>query len=144
MQIRVENVQFSYPGEVHALKGISFLIKPGEQVALVGENGSGKSTLARHLNGLLQPQSGFVQVGDWLGSKHSPAQMALRVAYVFQNPDEQIFKQKVWDEVAFGPRQLGFSPSRLMTQLKTRLFKLDWNRIAIYTPMILDTLFVNW
>jgi energy-coupling factor transport system ATP-binding protein len=110
MLIRVENIDFSYPEGVKALNGVSLTIQPGESIALVGENGSGKTTLARHLNGLLRPQTGRVWIGDWQTTQHSPAKIARRVAYVFQNPDEQLFRQRIWDEVAFGPQNLGYSP----------------------------------
>jgi energy-coupling factor transporter ATP-binding protein EcfA2 len=103
MLIRVENIHFTYSGDVKALEGVSLIIQPCEKVALVGENGSGKTTPERHLNGLLRPHSSRVWVGDWQISEHSPAQMARRVAYTFQNPDEQLFRQQIWNEVPFGP-----------------------------------------
>lgn len=121
MLIQLEQVHFTYPGGVQALDGVCVRIEPGEQVALVGENGSGKTTLARHLNGLLRPQRGSVRVGDWLTSARSPAQMAHLVAYVFQNPDEQLFRQKVWDEVAFGPQNLGYSSGQLQELVEQAL-----------------------
>jgi energy-coupling factor transport system ATP-binding protein len=116
MQITFENVSYSYPGGVpggvKALDGISLSIEPGQSVALVGRNGSGKTTLARHINGLLLPAGGVVQVGDWRTRDHSPARMARRAACTFQNPDEQLFRQTVRAEAAFGPRNLGFSQQR--------------------------------
>ncbi|MFO7585912.1 MAG: ABC transporter ATP-binding protein [Anaerolineales bacterium] len=123
MQIKVENVHYTYPGGVKALDGVSLAIQPGEKVALVGQNGSGKSTLARHLNGLLRPEQGQVWVGDWQTSAHSPARMARRVAYAFQNPDEQLFHQQVWGEVAFGPQNLGHTPQLVSVQVEQAL---DW------------------
>jgi energy-coupling factor transport system ATP-binding protein len=122
MEIRVENVHYAYPGgALKALDGVSLTIQSGEKVALVGQNGSGKSTLARHLNGLLRPEHGQVWVGDWETSAHSPAKMARRVAYAFQNPDEQLFHQNIWGEVAFGPQNLGYSPEQVCAQVQQAL-----------------------
>ncbi len=107
MRIRLEDVHYAYRPDQPALRGLTLVIEPGEQVALAGPNGSGKSTLARCLNGLVQPQQGQVWVGDWNTRTQPVFAMAQRVAYVFQNPDEQLCQRTVADEVAFGPRQLG-------------------------------------
>ena len=108
MRIEIRDLQFSYPTGVRALRGISLRVESGEQVAIVGQNGAGKTTLVKHLNGLLQPTSGYVQIGDWDTKEHSVATLARRVGYVFQNPDEQLFSKTVGVEVAFGPRNLGY------------------------------------
>ena len=109
MEILVENVTFAYGPEVIALKKVNLSIKPGETVAIIGENGAGKSTLAKHFNGLLRPSEGKVTVGGWDTREYSPAELAARVAFAFQNPDDQLFKRSVRAEVAFGPQNLGFS-----------------------------------
>jgi energy-coupling factor transport system ATP-binding protein len=108
MKIEVKDLRFTYPTGVEALRGIWLTIDSGEQVAMVGQNGSGKTTLVKHLNGLLQPTSGSVSIGTWDTQKVSVAKLAARVGYVFQNPDEQLFSRTVEQEVAFGPRNLGF------------------------------------
>jgi energy-coupling factor transport system ATP-binding protein len=109
MEIIVDNVTFAYSPEVVALKGVSLTVQPGETVAIIGENGAGKSTLAKHLNGLLRPLTGRVTVGGWDTREHSAAELAARVGFAFQNPDDQLFKRSVEAEVAFGPQNLGFS-----------------------------------
>ena len=109
MEIIVDNVTFTYSAQVVALKEVSLIIQPGESVAIIGENGAGKSTLAKHFNGLLLPSVGQVKVGGWDTREHSPAELAARVGFAFQNPDDQLFKRTVHSEVAFGPQNLGFS-----------------------------------
>jgi energy-coupling factor transport system ATP-binding protein len=113
MKIEVSDLRFTYPGGVEALRGITTAIEEGEQLAIVGQNGSGKTTLVKHFNGLLRPTSGSVMVGDWDTRKVSVAKLAARVGYVFQNPDEQLFCRTVGEEVAFGPRNLGFEPQKM-------------------------------
>jgi energy-coupling factor transport system ATP-binding protein len=107
MNITVSDLSFTYPSGVEALRGVSLSIAAGEAVAILGENGAGKTTLVKHLNSLLRPTAGRVAVGEWDTSDHSVAQLAARVGYVFQNPDDQLFERTVQAEVAFGPRNLG-------------------------------------
>lgn len=117
MNIEISNLHFSYPTGVQALRGISLTIEAGEQVAIVGQNGAGKTTLVKHLNGLLQPSSGAIRIGDGDTKDYSVAQLAQRVGYVFQNPDEQLFSKNVGTEVAFGPRNLGMSAEQVQHQV---------------------------
>lgn len=121
MNLAVDDLSFSYPGGVTALRGISLKIGSGEAVAFIGENGAGKTTLAKHLNGLLEAAVGRVVVGDWDASEHTVAEMASRVGFVFQNPDDQLFARTVWDEVAFGPRNLGRPEEVVQSNVVTAL-----------------------
>jgi energy-coupling factor transport system ATP-binding protein len=113
MKIEIKNLHHTYPAGVKALNGITLTIETGEQVAIVGQNGAGKTTLVKHLNGLLQPTSGSVLIGDWDTSKQQVAKLASRVGYVFQNPDEQLFTKNVHLEVSFGPKNLGYEPEKV-------------------------------
>lgn len=121
MNIEISDLQFIYPTGVQALFGISLTIDSGEQVAIIGQNGSGKTTLVKHLNGLLQPTSGYVRIGDWDTKKQSVAKLARRVGYVFQNPDEQLFSKNVGMEVAFGPRNLGYTGEQVQALVNDAL-----------------------
>jgi energy-coupling factor transport system ATP-binding protein len=105
--VSCEGLTFSYPGsEEPALSGISFELRPGEYVGLVGPNGGGKSTLVRLLNGLLRPESGSVRV-----SGHDPAtepfEVRKHLGVLFQNPENGIVAPFVEDDVAFGLENLG-------------------------------------
>jgi energy-coupling factor transport system ATP-binding protein len=113
VKIEINNLHFTYPTGLEAIKGISLTINSGEQVAIVGQNGAGKTTLVRHFNGLLKPTSGSVTIGDWDTTKHSVAKLASRVGYVFQNPDEQLFSRDVLTEVEFGPKNLGYEKNKI-------------------------------
>jgi energy-coupling factor transport system ATP-binding protein len=121
MNIEINDLHFTYPTGLEALRGISLTIDSGEQVAIVGQNGAGKTTLVKHLNGLLQPTSGLVRVGDWDTKEHSVAKLAKRVGYVFQNPDEQLFSKNVGTEVAFGPKNLGFNGDQVQASVNDAL-----------------------
>jgi energy-coupling factor transport system ATP-binding protein len=121
MRIEIRDLHCTYPSGVQALRGISLGIEPGEQVAIVGQNGAGKTTLVRHFNGLLQPTSGQIQIGDWDTRKYSVARLASRVGYVFQNPDEQLFSRDVSTEVAFGPKNLGYPGEQVETLVREAL-----------------------
>ncbi len=125
MKIEISDLYFSYPTGVEALRGVSLTIESGEQVAIVGQNGAGKTTLVKHLNGLLQPGRGQVSIGGWDTTKYSVAKLASRVGYVFQNPDEQLFSRSVGEEVAFGPRNLGFNGDQLRASVNDALVLTD-------------------
>jgi len=111
--IEARDVWFSYDHEAMALKGVSLSIEKGETVAFIGQNGGGKTTLAKHFNGLLKPTKGTVLVNGIDTRSVHANQLAFTVGYVFQNPSHQIFASRVWDEVAFGPRNRGLSQDEI-------------------------------
>jgi cobalt/nickel transport system ATP-binding protein len=121
--VEFKDVLFHYPDGAEALKGVSFRITHGESVGIVGANGSGKSTLLLHMNGYLLPSSGAVTVGDIELQKKTRQEVRRKVGIVFQNPDDQLFMPTVFDDVSFGPLNLGMSPEcvqeRVMDALKT-------------------------
>lgn len=105
--VEFKNVVFSYPDGTNALKGVSFRITHGESVGIVGANGAGKSTLLLHMNGYLMPTSGTVTIGDIQLTGKTRQDIRRKVGIVFQNPDDQLFMPTVFDDVAFGPLNLG-------------------------------------
>jgi energy-coupling factor transporter ATPase len=105
--VSCENLAYAYPGsERAALAGVSFELRAGEYVGVVGPNGGGKSTLLRLLNGLLRSDSGGVRVGG-LDPATEPYLVRKRVGMLFQNPDNGLVAPFVEDDVAFGLENLG-------------------------------------
>ncbi len=111
--IGLENLSFSYAGGPRVLDSIDLRVEAGEFIAIVGQNGSGKTTLAKQIVGLLQPATGRVTIDGKDRAQMRPAETAREVAYVFQNPDHQIFAATVEDEVAFGPRNFGLADDEI-------------------------------
>jgi len=104
--INVTELVYRYPTGFDALRGINLQIDHGEKVAIIGQNGAGKSSLVKHFNGLLKPTSGDVTINGVNTKEKTTAQLSRWVGYVFQNPDDQLFKNSIREELLFGPRQL--------------------------------------
>ena len=119
--VEAKNLEFIYPDTTHALLDISFRIRHGESVAIVGANGAGKSTLLLHLNGYLTPTSGQVRIGDFPLTKETLQEVRRTVGMVFQDPDDQLFMSTVYDDVAFGPLNLGFPIEEVHSRVKAAL-----------------------
>ncbi|MFQ5856450.1 MAG: energy-coupling factor ABC transporter ATP-binding protein [Anaerolineae bacterium] len=134
MNITLHDVSFTYPAGVVALREVNLTITSGEAIAIIGENGAGKTTLAKHLNGLLKPERGRVHLGDWDTREHTVAQLARRVGYAFQNPDDQLFERTVWAEVAFGPRNLGQSEAEVGSGVEAALSQVGLEAEARHHP----------
>lgn len=111
--ISIENLSYTYPDGTHALREVNLFIRPSERVALIGANGSGKSTLQLHLNGIILPQTGRVTIGEWSVTPEHLREIRNFVGLVFQNPDNQLFMPTVWEDVAFGPMNMGLRGAQL-------------------------------
>ncbi|NPV27072.1 MAG: energy-coupling factor transporter ATPase [Firmicutes bacterium] len=111
--IHVQNLSYRYNNGSEILKGLSFTIKDGEFVAIIGQNGAGKTTLLKHFNGLLKPTAGRVLVNNLDVAKTKTSQLARQIGFLFQNPDHQIFCPTVYEEIAFGLKNLGINHSDL-------------------------------
>jgi energy-coupling factor transport system ATP-binding protein len=119
-EIVFEDVYYDYPTGVSALRGVSLSLEGG-CVCIVGQNGAGKTTLARHLNGLLRPTRGRVLVRGKDTREYRVAELAREVGLAFQNPDDQLFRSTVEDEVHFGPDNVGASPEEAKRLVATAM-----------------------
>ncbi|REE75464.1 energy-coupling factor transport system ATP-binding protein [Rhodococcus wratislaviensis] len=126
--LTLDNVEHVYNNTVRALDGVSLDIMRGDFLAIIGKNGSGKTTLAKHFNGLLAPTNtaGTVRVhrrdGTTIPVEMTPLhKMASTVGYVLQNPDRQIFHDTCFDELAFGPRNLGVDEDDIRRRVEQTL-----------------------
>ncbi|MFL0194217.1 energy-coupling factor ABC transporter ATP-binding protein [Clostridium sp. WILCCON 0269] len=138
--INIENVFYSYNAKVEALKNINLHVKEGEAVALVGVNGSGKSTLMKLINGLIFPQRGkyFFQ-GEEINYKRLQTEKFLKtfhkkIGFVFQNPEVQLFCSNVYDEIAFGPRQIFMDEEEIKKRVDDTLKLLKIEELKDRTP----------
>lgn len=119
--IKFSNVSYRYPDGTEALKDVSFTITHGERVALLGLNGSGKSTLLLHTNGLLLPSQGTVDIGGIPVEKKTLGNIRRSVGMVFQNPDDMLFMPTIYEDVAFGPRNMGLSEEAVSIKVEQAL-----------------------
>ncbi|HEX2742325.1 MAG TPA: ATP-binding cassette domain-containing protein, partial [Rubrobacter sp.] len=98
--IEIDGLSHRYPNGFAALEGVDLTVREGEFLAVLGQNGSGKTTLVKHFNGLLKPTEGTVKVEGEETAEQGMLRLGQRVGYVFQNPDNQIFSETVFDEVS--------------------------------------------
>jgi cobalt/nickel transport system ATP-binding protein len=132
--VEVQDLTHTYGDGTKAVNGISFRIHHGESVAVVGANGAGKSTLLLHLNGYLTPQKGKVRIGDFYLSKETVQEIRKTVGMIFQNPDDQLFMPTVYDDVAFGPINLGLSPEQVEERVRNALARTNVAHLADRPP----------
>ena len=119
--LRAENIDFTYEGGHHALKGISASIAEGEMLSIVGTNGAGKSTFSKVLCGFEIPQKGTLTLGGEDLSTYSIKERADRIGYVMQNPNQMISKTGIFDEVALGLRNRGVPEEEVKPRVEKAL-----------------------
>jgi energy-coupling factor transporter ATP-binding protein EcfA2 len=142
-EIIVDRLDYSYPGGRSVLQDVSFAVSAGERLAVIGPSGAGKSTLLLHLNGLLpQPLPAAAQARVHLGTVPVTAatirSVRQRIGFVFQDPDDQLFAQTVFDDVAFGPLQLGCTAVEARRRVDDSLATVELSAAARAHPQQLS------
>lgn len=147
MPIEINNVSYTYmektPYEKKALKNISLKINEGDFIAIAGHTGSGKSTLMQHINGLIKPSEGNILV-DGININEKKAKSALlarrKVGLVFQYPEQQLFEETVYADIAFGPKNFGLNEAQIEERVKTamRFVELDYEQYKNKSPFQLS------
>jgi cobalt/nickel transport system ATP-binding protein len=132
--VAVKSLRHIYPDGTATLQDVSFRITHGESVAIIGANGAGKSTLLLHLNGYLSATAGEIRIGDFPLNKGTLPQIRRTVGMVFQDPDDQLFMPTVYDDVAFGPLNLGLSGADLEKCVTESLERVGAGHLAKKAP----------
>lgn len=131
----------SDPEEVWALRRVDLTVRAGEFLGIAGHTGSGKSTLIQHMNGLIHPLEGTVELfGADLSRRRAAARAKGEVGVVFQYPEQQLFARTVFDDVAFGPRNLGLSVDEVGARVREALAAvgLDPDEVSAKSPFALS------
>jgi cobalt/nickel transport system ATP-binding protein len=152
LALEIDDLSYTYPDGSPALRGVSLRVQEGHSVGLVGPNGAGKSTLMLHLNGILSGDGTVRVFGKPVGPDAEHARRA--VGLVFQNPDDQLFMPTVFDDVAFGPLNLGWPEEKVRQKVREALAGVgadayesrsphhlsigEKKRVAIATVLVMD------
>ena len=146
MSIKLDHISYTYmpgtPYEKEAVKDVSLEIHKGEFVAVIGHTGSGKSTLVQNLNGLLHPTQGTASLDgiDLSGKTKEAKQARGRIGMVFQYPEHQLFAETVYEDVAFGPRNLSLAQDEVEARVREamKFVGLDFDTYASRSPFSLS------
>ncbi len=130
IRLSVNINSFKYPDSTVALSDISLEIKRGEFIGILGSNGSGKTTLLKIMDGLLKDFEGSVILDGMNIKKLSPREIYRKVGLVFQNPDDQLFAATVFEDVAFGPINMGFSEDDVINRVSNALKQVEMDGYA--------------
>jgi len=132
--ISTKNLNYTYPDGTKALDGVNMAVYEGERVVIVGPNGAGKTTLLLHFNGILHSTDGEVEVFGKSVDKVKRDEIIKEVGIVFQDPDDQLFMPTLFDDIAFGPINLGLAEEEVCERVKKSLFSLGLSNYEKRSP----------
>ena len=136
--IDIKNLTYTYANNTTALKDVSLTIHKGELITILGQNGSGKTTLVKHLNGLLKPTSGTVLIDGTDTAQTTIAKLSKKIAYVFQNPNHQIFSDTVFNEIAFTLKRRNIDSEIIDQKVNQVMVDLNITHIKDTHPMFIN------
>ena len=136
--IEIKKLWHTYPGGCVALRDVNLSVSEGEFVAVMGRNASGKTTLVKHINGLLKPTRGEVTVGGTNSREATIAELARKVGFVFQNPNDHLFADTVEEEIAFTLRNLGFNDKEAAARVDEMLERFNLGEYRKHYPRSLS------
>ena len=136
--VTFEDVSFAYGDGPAVIRDISLTIRRGDVIAVLGPNGAGKTTLVKHAIGLLKPRQGNVTVAGQDTKKMSVAQIAHTLGYVFQSPSHMLFAPTVQEELAFGPKNLGYDPEDIAAGVAQAVEIVNLKDLENYPPLALS------
>jgi len=122
--ISVKNLNYTHPDGTKALEDASLEVYEGERIAIVGPNGAGKTTFLLHLNGILRGSDGQVEVFGKSVDKEKKEELIKEVGIVFQDPDDQLFMPTVFDDIAFGPINMGLKEDKVRERVEKTILSL--------------------
>ena len=132
--IEIEDVSFTYrtgeADEVPALSDLNLKIEPGQLVAIIGHNGSGKSTLVKLLTAVHYPTRGTIRIDGVPVDREHQWEVRRKVSVVFQDPDDQLVMNRVIDDVAFGPENLGLARDEIAERVRSSVEMLGLEDIG--------------
>ncbi len=131
--LSIQNLHFSYDGKIQILRDIDLTLD-GRPTAIIGQNGAGKTTLVKLMKGLLRPDSGKIFYGEEDIADRSVASLAGDIGLIFQNPNDQIFKNTVIDEIMFGPLQIGMDKIQAQASAQKALELVGLQAVADENP----------
>ena len=137
-KLEFKNVHFTYPDGNKAINDVSFCIRHGESVGIIGANGAGKSTLLMLMMGIVFACQGEILVGDIHVTKKTLPMIRQRLGMVFQNPDDQLFMTTVYDDVAFGPRNYKLSEKEVESRVTKALESVGIPNLKYRAPFRLS------
>ncbi|MDG2990406.1 energy-coupling factor ABC transporter ATP-binding protein [Candidatus Synechococcus calcipolaris G9] len=129
--LQICHLDFAYPGQSFLFRDLSLDLWPGDRLGLTGDNGSGKTTLFLLCAGILKPNAGLIR---WLGQPVIPGQFQAGLGIVLQNPGDQLFSATVWEDVAFGPENLGLQSRNLQERVAAALQQTGTEHLAERPP----------
>ena len=136
--LTITDLTVEYADGTRAIEDVSFSIRAGETVALIGANGAGKTTLLLAIVGILQSKSGEIRLGETKLERKTQREFRSRIGLVFQNPDDQLFMPDIFEDVAFGPRSFGCDEAETKSRVKSALSQLGIADLEKRSPLKLS------